>query len=107
MLALTEITADNNSPRNVLSRFVSGKEENICGYSNEKFDEIFDKAIHSEKLSDSVQLYSDAESIILDDYSVIPVFYESEYLVYPKEIAGIGYNPFTKELDFIHAKNFD
>mgnify|MGYP003292275495 CR=1 FL=1 len=107
LLALTDITADNNSPRDILSQFMTGDEDNTFGYSNDKFDEIFDKAIHSEKLSDSVQLYSDAESAIIDDYSFIPVFYESEYLIYPKEIQGIGYNPFTKELDFIHAKNFD
>jgi len=107
LLALTDVTADNNSPRDVLSQFVTGDEDNTFSYSNDKFDEIFDKAIHSKKLSDSVQFYSDAESAIIDDYSFIPVFYESEYLIYPKEIQGIGYNPFTKELDFIHAKNFD
>ena len=106
-LALVDITGDNNSPSDVLSVFSSENEDNVAGYSNENFDEIFYNAVHCEKLSDSVQLYSDAESIILDDYSFIPVFYESEYLVYPKEIKGIRYNPFTKELDFIQAKNFD
>lgn len=106
-LALVGITADNNGPSDVLSQFVTGNDMNVYDYSNEKFDEIFNDAVSSEKLSDSVQLYSDAESAIIDDYSFIPLFYESEYLIYPKEIQGIGYNPFTKELDFIHAKNFD
>ena len=101
------MNGDHNSPSAILSNFASDNEDIVWGYSNEEFDEIYNSAIHSEKLSDSVQLYSEAESAILDDFSFIPVFYESEYLICTDETEGIIYNPFTKELNFIRAKNYD
>lgn len=106
-LALVSVNGDHNSPSAILSNFASDNEDIVWGYSNEEFDEIYNSAIHSEKLSDSVQLYSEAESAILDDFSFIPVFYESEYLICTDETEGIIYNPFTKELNFIRAKNYD
>ena len=106
-IALYEVKTQYNSPASTLSAFSSGDKRNVAGYSDAEFDVLLDSAQRCGSLNDCVKIYSSAEKMIIDDAAYVPVFYQSEYLVYPKEMAEIRYNPFTKQIDFTDAKNYD
>lgn len=106
-IALYEVKTQYNSPASTLSAFSSGDKRNVAGYSDAEFDGLLDSAQRCGSLNDCVKIYSSAEKMIIDDAAYVPVFYQSEYLVYPKEMAEIRYNPFTKQIDFADAKNYD
>lgn len=104
-IALYEITTRINSPRDMLMNFHS--QNNIFNYSNNQVDSLLSKSVHTSGLNESVQIFSNIESYIVTDYYYIPVFYKKEYLLYDKEITDIDYNPFTNQIYFKNAKNFD
>lgn len=106
-IALCELTGEYNSPLSVLSSFETNGMLNYSGYSNEEFDSLLNETNHVKNLSDCVKLYDRAETILMSDYVYLPVYYQTEYLVYHNAIEGIVYNPFTKQIYFKDAKNFD
>lgn len=106
-IALAELTGDFNSPLSVLSSFETGGSMNYPGYSNPDFDSLLSETNRAKNLSDCVKLYDQAETMLMTDYVYLPVYYQTEYLVFHDTIEGIAYNPFTKQIDFKYAKNFD
>lgn len=106
-IAIYEIKCSENSPLGVLGNFRTGNSENIYSYSNEEFDKLVSEILGVDNISDNVANFSNAESMVLDNYPFIPLFYKSEYLVYSKDIQDIEYNPFSRQLIFKNAKNFD
>lgn len=106
-IALCELTGEYNSPMSVLSSFETGGMLNYSGYSNPEFDELLNETNHAKNLSDCVKLYDRAETILMSDCVYLPIYYQTEYLVFRNETEGIVYNPFTKQIYFKDAKNFD
>ncbi len=102
-IALVSISGSYNSPESFLKVFSDG----IAGYSNGKLNALLKKAEKSQKLSECVEIYSNAEDAVIEDYEFIPLFYQSKYLVYNDGMTDFVYNPFTEQIDFIYAKNFD
>lgn len=105
-IAILEVSGSYNSPEAILNNFKTGNAANLIGYSNPEFDKIMDESGKSNSLNECVSLYSQAEKIVIDDAVYTPLFYEKEYFIYKEEIEGIGFNPFTKQIDFCSAKNF-
>ena len=106
-IALYELTGNFNNPRSILKNFMTGNENNIFGYSNSGVDALLNKSERSQNLSDSVNYFSQTESMIISDYAYIPLFYKKEYMLYDEDVSDIDYNPFTKQVYFINSKNFD
>jgi oligopeptide transport system substrate-binding protein len=105
-IAVLEISGTYNSPEAILNNFKTSNSSNIIRYSNPEFDRIMDESGRSKSLNECVKLYSQAEKLVIDDAVYTPLFYEKEYFIYRKTIEGIGFNPFTKQIDFCGAKNF-
>lgn len=106
-IALCELTGEYNSPLSLLSSFETGGMRNFSGYSNHEFDELLSETNCAKNLSDCVKLYDRAETMLMSDYVYLPIYYQTEYLVFYNEMDGIVYNPFTKQIYFKDAKNFD
>lgn len=106
-IALYEAETSFDSPMGTLEAFRSDSKRNIIGYSDEEVDRLLNESERCKSLSDCVKLYSAAEKKIIGDCGYIPVFYGCEYLVYPDEISDIRYDPFTGQIDFTNAKNYD
>ena len=99
------MTGDYNSPIAVLENFKSGY--NDIGYSNTKLDSLISELRNLDNYNNGIEKYLEAEKIILNDFSFIPVFYKSEYEIMSTGNDDILYDPFTKQLFFRHAKYFE
>ncbi|MBE6845334.1 MAG: peptide ABC transporter substrate-binding protein [Ruminococcus sp.] len=104
-LAVYPITGAYNSPVSVIEQFSTDK--NKFGYSNPQIDLIFDSLNKINDFSENTDAILEAEKLILDTFDFIPVFYKSEYLIMGSGNDDILYDPFTKQIDFRHAKYFE
>ena len=104
-IALVELTADG-SAEEYFDLFVNGKDE-LEGYVDYAAKGSLYGIQRAESLSKAVELYTSAETIIINSAVYVPLFYGREYFVYAPEIQDINYQPFTKEIDFRYAKYFD
>lgn len=106
-IAFYNLECRYNSPSAILNNFYSKSSINRISYKNGIADSLIEKAAKAKTLNECVDIYAKAEKEIIDDYIYIPVFYETEYLVYLKDMQDIVYDPFTHQIDFKNAKNFD
>lgn len=86
-------TADYNDAGDFLDIFRSDSPNNDSGYANPKFDDLLDRAAQEADPLRRRQLLEEAESLMLSDYPVIPIyFYVSKRLIKPY-IRGAKPNP--------------
>jgi ABC-type oligopeptide transport system substrate-binding subunit len=96
--------ADVPDPDNFLSKlFHSRSPRNLFGYANSRVDELLASARNEQDLQRRVDLYRQAERIVLDDAPLIPILhhtYERLFQPYVRsvEVNGLGdpYIPLRK-----------
>ena len=103
-MAIYPLTGSYNSPMAFIKNFTS--EDSPFGYKNEEVDEIVKDIEGMRDENGIIKKYLKAETLILNDFLFIPVFYKSEYEIMGKGDDDILYDPFTKQLFFRHAKYF-
>jgi oligopeptide transport system substrate-binding protein len=92
--------ADYPHPENwIRDLFHTGASANIAGYSNATVDDLIDQASAAEDPSAAVELYKEAQRIILDDDCVLAPIYHgvSAFLVKPY-VQGLVYTPTDGEV---------
>ena len=104
-IALVELTADG-SAEEYFDLFINGKNE-LEGYVDYAAKGSLYGVQRAESLSKAVELYTSAETIIINSAVYIPLFYGKEYFVYNSNVQDLSYRPFTQEIDFRYAKYFD
>jgi len=81
-------TGDYNDPQTFLQVFESGSPSNLTGFSSEAYDALMGQAGDETDYSIRLGLLEEAESLLLSEYPVIPLyFYVSKHLV-DTRIAG-------------------
>jgi ABC-type transport system substrate-binding protein len=88
--------ADYPDPQNFLEiNFRTDSGNNQSGYSNPEVDDLFDEADAEEDPARRLELYQQAEQIIVDEEPWIPLYHpNASYLVKPN-IQGFEYPPFV------------
>lgn len=75
-------TGDYNDPSTFTDIFRSGSQQNLPGFRNPKYDRLLDEAGEQINLDDRAKIMSTAESVLLEDYPIAPLyFYVSKHLV--------------------------
>ena len=105
-IAVQELSGNVNSPAAYLQAFSKGDSGNHSGYGNSQVNILMSRAERAADLSESAELYAQAEQIILDEAAVIPLYYKNEYFYINKDFADIYYNPFNKTIDFSQGKAY-
>lgn len=65
---------------------------NQSRYKNAQFDELFEKAKNSSKLSDAMANYSKAEKILMQDPPIIPLWYSGDIQIVYSDIRNLHFN---------------
>lgn len=79
-------------PLDFLDSFKSGHGMNHTGWSNADYDALVNEAVRSNNSDQRMALLAQAESILLDELPVLPLFYYvKNYLVAP-EVKGVQFN---------------
>jgi ABC-type transport system substrate-binding protein len=91
--------ADYPDPENYLSLFYSENKSpngpNYTGFSNVKFDKLYEKTLHTSHELKKQQLYMEMEEIIINESPIIPLFYDKVVRFVQKEISGLNPNAFN------------
>lgn len=93
--------ADFNDASSFLTLFTSGHAKNDTGYSNPDYDTLVERINLNQAAGERNSLIDDAETLLLDDQVIIPIYhYVSRHLVKPS-IKGYQSNP----LDHHYSKH--
>ena len=103
-IAVVELTGGYNSPEAYLKPFTRNSSENVTGYHSTDFERLMTRAGRAVELSESADLYVQAERLLLSEAIFIPLCYKNEYFFIEEDARDIYYNPFTKSVDFSKAK---
>lgn len=103
-MAIYPLSGKYNSPISFLEEFDA--ENNEFGYSG-SVKEIINEIKMLGNYNDSVDIYSKAENLILNEFEFIPVFYKKEFQILDNGNHDIIYDPFTKQLNFRYAKYYE
>ncbi len=105
-IAVTGLTGGYNSPAAYLELFSRSSLENYGGYFNGELERMLRSAEISVELSDSADIYVEAEKLLLYEAAFVPLYYRNEYFFIGEDMADISYNPFTNIVDFSQGKVF-
>lgn len=101
-------SADYPSPESFLMNFYGkivpeNMEErstiNKSRYQNEKFDKLYEDARHARKLSDQMELFSQAEAELMKDPPIIPLWYAGDIQIMYSNVRNFHFNAMNL-LDF-------
>jgi len=81
---------DYPDPNTFVDMFVTGGENNQTGWSNEKYDALVKQASEESDPSKRLELLAEAESILVDELPILPIYYYvSNNMVKPR-VKGFG-----------------
>lgn len=105
-IAVTGITGSYNSPASYLELFSRKNLRNYGGYYSLELERMLSTASEAVELSESADIYAQAEKLLLSEGAFVPLYYRSEYFILGEDIADITYNPFTNIVNFSQGKEF-
>lgn len=99
--ALYAVKAQYDSPHSLLSQFCS--EGNLTGYTNSQAVSLLDQAVNAETLNQSLDYFTQAEQLILEDAPIIPLSFETTYYATAKGVSGLWFSPYAARMFFRYA----
>lgn len=106
-MAVVPIYTQYNSPEATLRSFASGGSlAKSIGFSDPSFDALLRDAKSVGDVDERMQMYSDAESILINAAVAVPLMYQTEYYVTSSSVSGIEFTPFSF-INFIKAVKKD
>jgi oligopeptide transport system substrate-binding protein len=86
--------ADYPHPQNFLDvLFRTGAENNFAEYSNPAVDAVLDKAAAEGDSEKSLELYRQAEQMLVDDAACLPLWFGMNYILVKPYVKGYELNP--------------
>ena len=86
--------ADYPSPHNFLGTLFSiGESYNISGYSNPELEDLLARAAAESDVERSLELYRQAERVVVDDAPCLPLIYGSNQVLVKPYVSGFVPNP--------------
>lgn len=87
-------SADYPHPQNFLEvLFASGSEYNVGGYSNQEVDSLLQMAGREQDREASLELYRQAEQLLVDDAACLPLWNGQSYVLIKPYVGGYRLNP--------------
>ena len=100
-VALYAVKAQYDSPHSILSQFCS--EGNLTGYTNSQAISLLDQAVNTDTLNQSLDYFTQAELLILEDAPIIPLAFETTYYAASKGVTGLWFSPYAARMFFRYA----
>ena len=89
--------ADYPDAENYLSLFTTGnftpQGPNYTHYSNEKFDELYQKSLTCNDLQERAKIYHEMDGLMMTEAPVVILFYDEVLRFVNKNVEGLGSNP--------------
>jgi len=80
---------DYMDPSTFMDIFTSGNGQNNAKYSNPKYDELIAAARKESDPAKRIQLFHDAEKLLMDDAAIAPLYFYTEPVVISPKLQGV------------------
>lgn len=96
---------DFNDPMTFLELFVTGNgyAKFMGGYSNPKYDELIAKAGASQDEAERLELFKEAEDLLMEEGGTIPMYFSQSQMYYQSYVEGLSFPMFGAEFEFSRA----
>ena len=96
---------DYSDPVNFLDLFRTDNlyAQFMGGYSNPEYDALIEQAKVSTDDAERLELYAQAETLLLEDAGVLPVYFETSYVYTQPYVGGLSTPTFGAEYEFTRA----
>ncbi len=81
------------APNDLMRRFVSDNDKNMCNYKNTAYDECYNKAVETTKDDEKVGYYKEMQQILADDAASIFIQDPPLLVAVSKKISGYTFYP--------------
>ncbi|MCM3635270.1 peptide ABC transporter substrate-binding protein [Paenibacillus camelliae] len=81
--------ADYNDPISFIGLFTSKSGNNNTGYANVEYDALVSQVDQSTDAAERVRLMAEAEKMIIDSHSIIPIYYYSTVYLMKPDVKGV------------------
>lgn len=98
--AFLTYTSDADSPYSVLSKFTDGSSDNYLNCNPKGLKDAISNAAQQPDFNSMANAYRQAEQIVIDSASFIPISFNQEYFVSKKGIEGLQFNPGSRQIYF-------
>ncbi len=97
---------DYNDPMTFLELWTTGNgyAKFMGGYTNPEYDDLVFSAISSQDQQERLDLYAQAEEMLLNDGAVIPLVYPTKEIFYQSYVSGLSMPMFGAEFEFSRVK---
>ena len=97
---------DFNDPMTFMELFVTGNgyAKFMGGFSDSEYDELVRRAGSSQDDAERLQLFAEAENILLEKGGVIPLYYPQNQMYHQSYISGLSFPMFGAEYEFSRAQ---
>ena len=89
--------ADYPDAENYLSLFYTTNESpngpNYTHFTNQRYDELYEKALTTKSLEERTLLYQTMDSLMISHYPIIPLFYDQAIRFVQKNVSNFEMNP--------------
>ncbi len=80
---------DYLDPSTFMDVFTTGNGQNNAKYSNPKYDELISAARKETDATKRIQIFHDAEKILMEDSPIAPLFFYTQPVVVSKDLQGV------------------
>ncbi len=103
-MTLVSLGSTTSSASNTLEMFRTNSPNNHFGYSNALFDALLDTIGDASTIDEAADAYARAESMLLQDAVIIPLYLETTAFAAAPKVSGINPTPFLSELNFKYVE---
>lgn len=102
-VALVSWGADWDDATNFLGGYERDESANPALYISQEFNEAYNAATYSTDVTERVKLLGEAETILIEDQGVTPLYYTAQYYVVSDKVSGVLRRAVVPYLDLYYA----
>ena len=103
-IAVAPLNTAVNSPMEFLSAFRSDSSNNYINLNYPAYDGFIDSALGANNVDDMIEALKSAENYLIEYGYIYPLYYESRYFAYGKDISGAVFGTNCETIDFTEVK---
>ncbi len=109
MLAVVAVEGETASPDAVFRSYLQHPAIDFTDHSSHSaaLHSLLQEAAETERFADCIELYRQAEQMVITENLFLPICYAPRYLLCRQDVADVEYDAFRRWLRFSEAKYFD
>lgn len=101
--AIMAVSSDSDTPSSVLNKFMKDSPFNYAKANIDGYSEILSSTVTQETVSSMANRYLEAERAVCFNGNFVPIYYQTEYFVWQKNVNNIIFDQGSKQCYYRYA----